>query len=247
MREFLKKLIHIWPWPLTLNERYDRQTKAVIKRVLKPDSVCIDVGCFKGDILQTMIDNAENVRHKAFEPLPQQYAFLKEQFGNKADIFPYALGAENKQTTFHHVVSNPTYSGLQQRLYKGEEIINEIAVEVRKMDDVIGQDAPITLIKIDVEGGEYGVMRGAVAILKKWHPYLIFEHGIGGADKYGVKPGDVFDLLVNTLGYRICLMGDYLKKETTEGFTRTAFEEQFWKGTDYYFLAVQDITVNKKI
>ena len=238
MREFLKKIVHVWPWPLTLNERYDRQTKAVIKKVLKSDSLCIDVGCFKGEILQAMIDSAPNVHHKAVEPVPQQYVFLKEQFGNKADIFPYALGNENKQTTFHHVVSNPTYSGLQQRQYKGEETINEIAVEVRKMDDVIGQDTPITLIKIDVEGGEHDVMQGAVAILNKWHPYLIFEHGIGGADKYGVKPSDVYDLLVNTLGYRICLMGDYLKKETTEGFTRAAFEEQFWKGTDCYFLAV---------
>ena len=102
MREFLKKIVHVWPWPLTLNERYDRQTKAVIKKVLKSDSLCIDVGCFKGEILQAMIDSAPNVHHKAFEPVPQQYVFLKEQFGNKADIFPYALGNENKQTTFHH-------------------------------------------------------------------------------------------------------------------------------------------------
>lgn len=28
-----------------------------------------------------------------------------------------------------------------------------------------------------------------------------------------MKPSDVYDLLVNTLGYRICLMGDYLKKK----------------------------------
>jgi FkbM family methyltransferase len=190
-----------------------------------------------------MINSAPNARHKAFEPIPQQYNFLLGEFGNKADIFPYALGDENKQTTFHHVISNPTYSGLQQRQYKGEETIQEIKVEVRKLDDVIGQDTPVTLIKIDVEGGEYDVLRGATAILKKWHPYIIFEHGIGGADKYGVKPGDVYDLLVNRLGYRICLMGDYLKKETTKGFTRAAFEAQFWKGTDCYFLAVHDMSV----
>lgn len=237
MREFLKKLIHIWPWPLTLNERYDRQTKAVIRKVCKPDSVCIDVGCFKGDILTAMIEAAPAARHKAFEPVPQQVAILKEQFSQQADIFPYALGDENKQTTFHHVVSNPTYSGLQQRQYKGEETINEIAVEVRKMDDVIGLDTPVTLIKIDVEGGEHDVMQGAQGILKKWHPYLIFEHGIGGADKYGVKPGDVYDFLVDSLGYKVCLMGDYLKETNTPGLTRSGFEEQFWKALNCYFIA----------
>lgn len=238
MRALLKKIIHIWPWPLTLNERYDRQTKAVLKKVSKPDSICIDVGCYRGDILQTMIASAPKAKHFAFEPVPQQFEFLKAQFGHQATIFPYALGSENKMTTFHHVVSNPTYSGLQQRQYKGEETIHEINVEVRKMDDVIPTDANISLIKIDVEGGEFDVLKGATGILKKSHPYIIFEHGIGGADKYGVKPGDVFDLLVNTFDYKICLMGDFLKDQNVKGFSRTAFEEQFWKGTDCYFLAV---------
>jgi FkbM family methyltransferase len=238
MRELLKKIIHVWPWPLTLNERYDRQTKAVINKVCKADSICIDVGCYRGEILQAMMSAAPASRHKAFEPVPQQFAFLKEQFGQQVDVFPYALGDENKKTIFHHVVSNPTYSGLQQRQYKGDETIQEIQVEVKKLDDVIAPELPVRLIKIDVEGGEFDVMRGAAVTLKKWHPFIIFEHGLGGADKYGIKPGDVYDLLVNTLGYRICLMGDFLKDEKTLGFSRTAFEEQFWKGTDCYFLAV---------
>lgn len=238
MRELLKKIIHVWPWPLTLNERYDRQTKSVIQKVCGLESVCIDVGCFRGDILRTMISSAPKARHKAFEPVPPQYAFLQAEYGNQADIYPYALGSESGQTTFQHVVSNPTYSGLRQRQYKGAEDIHEIHVEVRRLDDVIPHSLPVTLIKIDVEGGEYDVLRGSKEILKAWHPYIIFEHGLGGADKYGVQPGDVFDLLVNTLGYKICLMGDFLRKESTTGFTRIEFEQQFWKGTDCYFLAV---------
>jgi FkbM family methyltransferase len=237
MRAFLKKMIHAWPWPLTLNERYDRQTRAVIRKVCKPDSICIDVGCFKGDILTAMIESAPAARHKAFEPVPQQFTFLKEQFSHLADIFPYALGNANKKTTFHHVVSNPTYSGLKQRQYKGEETISEIEVEARKLDDIIPSDLPITLIKIDVEGGEYDVLQGGKTLLNKWHPYLIFEHGIGGADKYGIRPGDIYDLLVNTLNYDICLMGDFLKDDKDPGFSRSAFEEQFWKEKNCYFLA----------
>ena len=238
MRELLKKIIHVWPWPLTLNERYDRQTRNVLKLVCKPDSRCIDVGCFRGDILQAMMEHAPRARHLAFEPVPGQFAFLKETFSDKADIFPYALSNENKKTTFQHVVSNPTYSGLRQRQYKGEETISEIEVDVRKLDDVVNPQLPITLIKIDVEGGEYDVMRGASATLNKWHPFIIFEHGIGGADKYGIKPGDVFDFLTGCLGYDICLMGDYLNNDDTPGFTKSTFEDQFWKGTNCYFLAV---------
>lgn len=242
MRELLKKIVHWWPWPLTLNERYDRQTKEVLKKVCSPDSICIDVGCFRGDILKAMIDAAPKARHKAFEPVPAQFSLIKNQFGQDVDVYPYALGNENTTTTFHHVVSNPTYSGLQQRQYKGEETINEIEVEVRKMDDIIDSQIPISVIKIDVEGGEHDVLHGATSLLQKWHPYIIFEHGIGGADKYGVKPGDVHDFLVGTLGYKICLMGDFLKGHTNKAFTRTKFEEQFWEGTDCYFLAVPEKT-----
>lgn len=238
MRDLLKKIIRRWPWPLTLNERYDRQTRAVIQRVCQPDSTCIDAGCFKGDILQYMIDAAPAARHIGFEPVPAQFAWLQAHFSERADIFPYALGKENTSTIFHHVVSNPTYSGLQQRQYKGDEQIVEIRVEVKKLDDVVSPDRPIRLIKIDVEGGEYDVLRGATGILKKWHPILIFEHGIGAADQYGVTPGDVYDLLTNTLGYNICLMGSFLKNKTPEWFTKQSFEAEYWSGRNCYFMAI---------
>ena len=238
MRDTLKKIIHLWPWPLTLNERYDRQTKAILKKVCKDDSVCIDVGCYRGEILQAMMTAAPDAYHIAFEPVPDQFAFLKENFSEHADIYPYALGNENKETIFHHVVSNPTYSGLQQRKYKGEEEIKEIRVQVRKLDEVISHDIPITLLKIDVEGGEFDVLKGSSALIQKWHPYIIFEHGVGGADKYGVYPGQLFDMLTSNFGYRICLMGDFLKNDKTQGFTKTQFEEQFTKELNCYFIAV---------
>lgn len=238
MREFAKKVIHYWPWPLTLNERYDRQTKAILKKICKPDSICIDVGCYKGDILQSMIQVAPEARHIAFEPIPAQFEFLKAAFGNQAVIYPYALGNENKEASFQLVVSNLTYSGLRQRKYKGEEKIESIQVAVRKMDDIVAQDVPVAVIKIDVEGGEYDVLQGAFGILKKWHPYIIFEHGIGAADMYGIKPGSLYDLLVHQLGYQILLMGDFLKSADVRGFSQPEFEDQFWKGKNCYFIAV---------
>jgi len=212
--------------------------EAVIKKVCKPDSVCIDIGCFHGDILTLMMKYAPDARHIAFEPIPQQYNYLKEKFGDQADIYPFALGDENTETTFNHVVSNPTYSGLRKRKYKGKEDIKEIKVQVRQLDEVISSETPIRLMKIDVEGGEYDVLRGAMKTLKKWRPYLIFEHGTGGADKYGVSPGDMYRFLVKDLGYSICLMEDYLKNEKVKGFSPSEFEEQFWKGKNCYFLGV---------
>src|SRR5688572_20610610 len=103
MKQLLKALIRYWPWPLTINERYDRQTSAMIKKVCNQDSLCIDVGCYRGDILAQMIAHAPKARHIAFEPIPEQFAFLKNKFSAYADIYPYALGDTEKETTFNHV------------------------------------------------------------------------------------------------------------------------------------------------
>jgi FkbM family methyltransferase len=238
MKNFLKKIIHVLPWPMTLSERYDRQTKAIIQKVCAPDSLCIDVGCFKGDILQLMMTAAPKARHIAFEPTPVQYQYLKNKFSTLADIYPYALSNENGKSNFHYVRSNPTYSGLLQRKYVQEEEIEEIQVEVRRLDDVVTANTPVRLIKIDVEGGEYNVMRGAEQLLKSKHPYIIFEHGLGATDKYGFGPDDVYQLLVEKLGYRIMLMDDFLKNENKPGLTAEELSAQFHRELNCYFIAV---------
>jgi FkbM family methyltransferase len=48
-------------------------------------------------------------------------------------------------------------------------------VDVRKLDDVVGSDVKVDLIKIDVEGAEIQCLLGAVSILKRSRPKVIFE------------------------------------------------------------------------
>jgi len=239
MKNFLKKIIHILPWPLTLSERYDRQTKAIIRKVCKEDSLCIDVGCFKGDILRLMMDAAPKAKHIAFEPTPVQYEYLKNTFNSTAEIYPYALSNVNGTSTFNYVKTNPTYSGLVKRNYVQEEQIDEIQVEVRKLDDVVSAQRQVRLIKIDVEGGEFNVMRGAEQLLKSQHPFIIFEHGLGATDKYGFGPDDVYNYLVDQLGYRIMLMSDFLKNEKSPGLTKGELANQFHRAINCYFIAAQ--------
>lgn len=239
MKEVLKKVIRAWPWGLTVNERYDRQTRAVIRNVCHHDSICIDIGCYKGEILQVMMQHAPDAFHYAFEPIPEQFEFLKKRFGKQANIFPFALGKEDKVTSFQHVISNPTYSGLKRRQYIGEEEILEITVQEKRLDDVIPEDRPIRLIKIDVEGGEYDVLRGGENVLQTWKPYLIFEHGMGGSDKYGITPQEMYNYLT-ALGYKITLMKYFLKDNPVKGFTLKEFENQYTKRLNCYFLALAD-------
>jgi hypothetical protein len=58
------------------------------------------------------------------------------------------------------------------------------------------------LIKIDVEGAEEQVLRGALETIRRHQPVVVLEHG-NSAAAYGTRPDDVFRLLCDEAGLRI--------------------------------------------
>jgi FkbM family methyltransferase len=229
------------PAPLSpaqqLNRAYDEQTAKVISRVLRHDSNCIDVGCHEGVILDQMLRCAPDGSHLAFEPLPDLAAGLREKYlgDGRVTVHEMALGDEQGHTTFCHVVTNPGYSGLRRRHYdrEGEQVV-EIEVDVARLDDLVPDDRAIDLVKIDVEGAELGVLLGGKRLLARCRPHVVFEHGLGGADCYGTRPEQVFDLL-GDCGLSISLMADWLGDGAV--LARDQFVDEFDSARNYYFLA----------
>ena len=232
LKKWLKKL----PIPITQNHRYDIQAKKVIKKVLAKNSNCIDVGCHEGEFLDLFLKYAPQGNHFAFEPLPDYYDNLVKNYGQKCKIYPQALSDEKGESTFNYVISNPAYSGLQKRNYdKPNEKDTSITVQTDLLDQLLPAKTKIDFMKIDVEGGEYQVLKGAVKTLKENRPVVIFEHGLGAADVYGTTPEMVYDLLVNEAGLKVSTMGAWLKGK--ESFSKKVFCQHFYENVDYYFMA----------
>ncbi|PLX01755.1 MAG: FkbM family methyltransferase [Marinilabiliales bacterium] len=232
IREVLTKL----KIDLTKNLKYDRLTIDIMKLVLNKNSNCIDVGCHKGEMLDLMLKYAPDGRHYAFEPIPFLYNNLKNKFSEKAEIYPYALSDKKGQTTFNYVKNAPAYSGIKKRHYdiKNPDI-EKINVELHKLDDLIAQDTKIDLIKIDVEGAELGVLKGATKTISKNKPCVIFEFGLGASDYYGTTPEDIYKVLVDDCGLNIYKLHDWIKgKEpmSLEGLSKAYNQEG-----EYYFIA----------
>lgn len=232
---YIKKLIKKIPIGLSKNHQYDIDTRKIIQRTLLNDSNAIDIGCHEGEILDYFLKFAPCGQHYAFEPLPHLYKNLKVKYTKRAHVYPHALSDKEGTTTFQYVKSNPAYSGIKKRKYDrpSEEVI-EITVDQTKLDEMIPEDIRIDLIKIDVEGGEYLVLSGSDRILKKDKPLLIFEHGKGGADHYGVTPMMVFDLLEG-YDYSIYNLGSFLNDKKT--INRAEFIRQYEEEEHYYFVA----------
>ena len=175
---------------------------AALRRVLTPGMNCVDVGAYAGDMLQVMVRCAPRGRHIAWEPLPYMARRLQRRFPN-VDVRAAALSDRDGETTFTHVRSRPTYSGIRPRAYPGAETLEVITVKMERLDTALPHGYVPHLIKVDVEGAELQVLRGASETLRGHRPYLFFEHGRGGADYYNTSPYEVYDFLIDECGLRI--------------------------------------------
>lgn len=240
MKEILKntirRLLLTFHMDLTKNLKYDRLTRIILKQYLKKDYNCVDVGCHKGEILDLMFKYAPNGRHYAFEPIPYLYSDLQNKYQEKANIYPFALSDTDGETRFQLVKNAPAYSGIRRRRYdiKNPEI-EEISVVQKKLDEIIPADEKIQFIKIDVEGGEFDVLRGARNLLKVNKPIVLFECGKGASDYYGTTPAELYSFFVNETELKIFTLQSFIgqKKPLSTG----EFENLFDTNKEYYFVA----------
>jgi FkbM family methyltransferase len=182
--------------------RDDEHLRLLLAFTLSPTAHCVDVGAHHGDLLRHMMALAPKGRHLAYEPLPELAASLEREFP-AAEVRNAALGDTAGETVFVHVTSHPAYSGFRRRALPAGATTREIRVQVERLDDSLPDGFEPDFLKVDVEGAELQVFRGALQTLRRYKPTIWFEHGAGAADRYGTKPSDVYELLVDDVGLRI--------------------------------------------
>ena len=234
-KDVIRRLLNAFRIDLTKNLEYDRLTKEIIKKRLSSSSNCIDVGCHKGEILKLILLAAPKGKHFAFEPIPAFADTLRQKFGKNVEVFSLALGHEKATGTFNYVKNAPAYSGLKERAYKVVPVIEKIEVDVVKLDGIIPNEVHIDFIKIDVEGGEMGVLKGGIELLKRDHPLVIFEFGRGASDFYGTQPEQIFDLLSVEANYKVYTLKGFLIGQ--KPLSLKDFVGHYEKGSEYYFIA----------
>ncbi|MBL7498901.1 FkbM family methyltransferase [Frankia sp. CNm7] len=207
----------------------DRNLGLLISFLLREDSNCIDVGAHRGDVLRAIVNRSPRGQHIAYEPIPDLYAELCAEFPGVM-VRRAALADRVGVSSFAYVRSRPAYSGLRQRVPDGMEEIEQISVDVERLDDIVSVDRPVTLIKIDVEGGEYGVLAGGQKLVTQSRPHVVFEFG-AAAREYGVSPDDMYGLVDSDLGLRIYDL------DGSGPFTRVQFRRIAETGRRFNFVA----------
>ena len=236
MKNLLKAALKKIPIAFTKNQRYDAQTIRILRKICQPTSNCIDVGCHKGEMLDKILVFAPHGQHFCFEPIPDLYeGLIKNKYPPNCYFYKTALSFQKGETSFNYVVSNPSYSGILRRKYdRPDEQDTLITVETDLLDNIIPADLHIDFIKIDVEGAEMFVLKGAEKTIQRCKPVVVFEHGLGGSDVYGTTPKQIFEFFTNC-HMHIALMHDWLNQ--LPPLSIEAFETQFFQGKNYYFIA----------
>jgi len=238
VKQLIKNILVYFHLDITKNMHFDRLTNEIMKQSIQEKSNCIDVGCHKGEMLIEILKLAPKGKHFAFEPIPEMFNNLVNQFGSKANIFSYALSDNCGKSTFQFVKNAPAYSGIKQRRYDiAKPEIEEIEVEISTLDTIIPKEVKIDFIKIDVEGAELGVLKGAKELILKDMPIILFEFGLGASDFYGTKPEDIYKILVSECNLKIFTLKGFLHRQSPLSLSQLS--SLYSENKEYYFVAAK--------
>ncbi len=172
---------------------FDYEDSMFLIHNLKENELFVDIGANVGhySLLAAGICKADVI---AFEPIPETVIKLEKNISlnclsHKIKVFNLGIGAENSNLNFSNT------KGAMNSVALGFET-DTVSVEVKKLDDVLINLAP-NFLKIDVEGYEYFVLKGAENILKnKELKYIIVELNFS-TSKFGHTNEEITSLLLS--------------------------------------------------
>ena len=173
---------------------YDIATQEAFRRFLKNGSVVYDIGAHVGFLsLYCGLLVGPDGRVVAFEPDPEARASLQSQLAENrslnVEVLPYAVSDRSGTLLLDTSVGS-------SQAFVSEN--GSVKVVAETIDSLVQQQriAPPALLKVDVEGHEYAVLKGALETIRQSRPVVICDYNEGDT------LGTVTQLL-SPLGYEI--------------------------------------------
>lgn len=165
---------------VVLDGGWDKKLKDHCKRYISGNGTSIDIGANIG--LWTCFIAAQKAAGLvfAFEPSTRNYEMLmfhcaENALGKSVRAFKHGLSDTNSSLTLH---KPSDFGSLTFVPACGDDTVDvtESIVQVVPLDSYIASfDGQVDFIKLDVEGFEYEVLRGATQTLQIFQPTVLFE------------------------------------------------------------------------
>lgn len=198
-------------WNILFQGTFEPELREILSSLLQKSAVAIDVGANTGwhtSLMSRLVGDGGRVI--AIEPNPAVVRRLHENIAlnhlGNVDVFPLALSDRDEIAAFHESIEDP---GQAHLVGTGERACeNTTRVETRRLDRIV-EDCGLTrldLIKIDVEGYEWPVFRGAERTIDKFKPHIIFEFSAESAGRGGGTAEQISHFF-QTRDYRLFAIG----------------------------------------
>jgi FkbM family methyltransferase len=187
---------------LRSGQAWESGIEELIKKHTREGSTAVDAGAHIGSHTVTL-SRAVGPKGRvfAFEPQTKIYQELlvNLELNGRDNVYTYfaALGDAHKRVTM-----SPTVQGNEggTNLGAGGNQVEMLPLDHFRLEDV-------SIIKIDVEGAEYDVLRGAAATIRKNKPVLVVEI-MGGSDIDKAAPDTKAEIvktidLIKSMGYEV--------------------------------------------
>jgi FkbM family methyltransferase len=191
-------------------EAYEKHLLIAIKQYVKPGSMVMDIGANIG-YWTTMLADVVGPEGRvfAYEPSPENAVLLRAGAAASGvdaivTLGLYALGA----TEDSMILFCPPDSGLSSLSQVTPED-RSVSVPVHCLDRVWQESGSpkISFVKMDVEGAEVLIFRGAVTFFQQCRPIVTCEVNDLRLRKLGSSRAELFEIL-REMGYRISVLGD---------------------------------------
>lgn len=206
--EFLVDTGSLLEWRLFAFGEYEDQLQHAMLERLPPKGVFLDCGANIGIHTCAVARQRPGVRVIAMEPADHILTRLNENISlNRLDnvtVVPTAVGEETGQVQLFlppRESMNQGQASLSRRSFLEQ---SGVPVPIDTLDNIaesLGL-ARIFVIKIDVEGQELKVLRGARRILREDRPTVFFEFDPDSARVLDV-PWEPIEGILNELGYEV--------------------------------------------
>jgi FkbM family methyltransferase len=188
---------------------WDEEELRLVLSLLPANGVFLDVGAYFGWYALSVARHRPHARVFAFEPVPASQARLEANRARNGlanvHLVRAAVGAAAGEAD---MALPPAENGGSAHLAGTDGEGHRARVPVVTLDSFAARQGlrRIDFIKIDVEGAELEVLRGADAVLRRFHPLLLVELNPSALRERGAEPEQLLQAL-DDLGYETWEVG----------------------------------------
>ena len=210
---------------------YEKDTFEFINKEIKDGMTVLDIGAHIG-VLAVPLANKVGLEGKvyAFEPTPTTVKVLRKTVSinrtKNISVEPCALADTKGKLVFYTSDNKVDNSNSLVNNHRTDRKETSIEVDVTTVDDFVRSHniSKVDFIKIDVEGAEFRLLKGATNTISRDRPKMVLSMHPTSIKNFGDSVEEIWNFLKG-YGYRIILEGKEMQKEVF--MTRSALFDVF--------------------